>query len=415
MTNYFFLIIILLIIIQYVAERYLNWLNRLYWSDKLPVELSGIYDEEKYKKSQLYEKVNDRFELLTSSLSTFVMLMIIGWGLLGWLDTTVGSWFSGPFFRAVLFFGILGLATDLLGLPFQVYHTFYIEKKFGFNLTSVKTFVFDKVKGWLLSIIIGGGILAIILWVYGCSGQWFWLITWAVILIFSVIMNMFYSSLIVPLFNKQTPLEEGELRNKIIGYSMKVGFKLNNIYVLDGSRRSTKANAYFSGLGPRKRIILFDTLIKEHTDEEIVAVLAHEIGHYKKKHTLKSLLLSALQTGLFLFLMSLLLENQVLAGALGGLKPSFHLNLTGFGLLYTPVSFFIGILSHYFSRKYEYEADKFAAETYSPHDLAEALKKISVNHLSNLRPHPVYVFCYYSHPPLLSRLKAISLAGTKCE
>ena len=225
--------------------------------------------------------------------------------------------------------------------------------------------------------------------------------------LFSIVMNMFYSSIIVPLFNKQKPLEEGSLREKIKAYAFSAGFKINNIFVLDGSKRSTKANAYFSGLGPKKRIILFDTLIMEHTEEEIVAVLAHEIGHNKMKHTLKNMLLSLTESALFLYLLSLMLTNSALAKALGGHLPSFQLNLVGFALIYTPISFASGLLNNYLSRKYEYQADRFAAETYASQHLADALIKISVDNLSNLRPHPAYVFCHYSHPPLLSRLKAI--------
>jgi STE24 endopeptidase len=226
-----------------------------------------------------------------------------------------------------------------------------------------------------------------------------------------IFMAMFYSSLIVPLFNKQTPLEDGELRNAIKEFADKVGFKLNNIFVIDGSKRSTKANAYFSGMGAKKRIVLFDTLIKDHSTEELVAVLAHEIGHYKKKHTLKEMILSVVQTGIMLYIISIFIGNPVLSQALGAKQGSFHIGILAFGLLYSPLSLLIGIMMNVISRKYEYQADRFAGENYNPKALQDALKKLSVNNLSNLRPHPLYVFFHYSHPPLLQRLKALDDIG----
>ena len=299
------------------------------------------------------------------------------------------------------------LASDLLNTPFSVYSIFSIEERFGFNKTTPKTFVLDKLKGWLLTALIGGGLLALIVFIYLKTTHLFWVYVWLLISVFSIFMAMFYSNLIVPLFNKQTPLEEGELKQAINNFAEKVGFKLDNIFVIDGSKRSTKSNAYFTGLGAKKRIVLYDTLIADMETDELVAVLAHEIGHYKKKHIISSLVLGILQTGLMLYIFSLLVDSPALAGAMGVAEPSFHIGLVAFGVLYSPLSDLIGLGMNLLSRKNEYQADAFAAEHYNPDALASALKKLSVKNLSNLRPHPAYVFFHYSHPTLLQRLDAL--------
>jgi len=407
MEQTIFYIIIAIIIFDYLLERFLDFLNATRRSTELPKELEGIYDAEKYKKSQEYDRVKSRFSLLTSTLSVVAMLLMLFLGGFAWLDDFVRQFTTNPILMTLMFFGILGLAADILSTPFSIYGTFVIEEKFGFNKTTPKTFVLDKLKGWLLGAIIGGGLLALVVWIYTGTGEWFWVIAWAVIGGFTIFMTMFYSELIVPLFNKQTPLEEGDLRTKIEGFAKKVGFQLKNIYVMDGSKRSTKANAYFTGLGKKKRIVLFDTLIKDHSDEELVSVLAHEIGHYKKKHTLTSTIISLANTGLMLFLLSIFLEYPVFSKALGASEASFHMGILAFGLLYGPISLALGLIMNIISRKNEFAADRYAGKNYSPVPLQDALKKLSVNHLSNLRPHPAYVFFYYSHPPLLARLKAL--------
>jgi STE24 endopeptidase len=296
-------------------------------------------------------------------------------------------------------------ASDIITTPFAYYKTFVIEEKFGFNKTTIKTFILDKIKGWFMLAIIGGGILALIIWFYEATGTHFWLYAWFLVTAFSVFMNMFYSKLIVPLFNKQTPLEEGELRNKIADYAKTVGFKLNKIFVIDGSKRSTKANAYFSGFGSEKRVALYDTLIKDLDDEEIVAVLAHEVGHYKRKHIIFNLFASILLTGLTLYILSLFISNPLLSNALGVSIPSFHIGLIAFGLLYSPISEITGLIMNVMSRKFEYQADNYAKDTYAGEPLITSLKKLSKNSLSNLTPHPAYVFMHYSHPTLLERIK----------
>lgn len=418
MSVLFFYIILTVLILDYALERVLAYLNSTYWSDQLPEELAGIYDQEKYQRSQQYERSRQKFSFIVSTCTLVGMLFMLISGGFAWIDIMVRHYTGHPVLVALLFFGILGLASSLLTLPFDIYHIFVIEEKFGFNRTTVRTFILDRVKGILLTVILGGSLFSLIILIYESAGNYFWLIVWGVMTFFMVFMSMFYSNLIVPLFNKQRPLDQGPLRNAIEEFSARVGFKLNNIYVIDGSKRSKKANAYFTGLGMKKRIVLYDTLVADHTPAELVAVLAHEIGHYKKKHTLTGIILSTLQTGLMLFILSLFIRKDSavalsLCQAIGGvtgleIKPSFHVGILAFGLLYSPLSFFLGLLFNLISRKNEYAADRFAGTQYDPVYLMDALKKLSVNNLSNLRPHPAYVFFYYSHPTLLQRLAALS-------
>jgi STE24 endopeptidase len=408
MEKLIFVTILVIVILDFILERILDYLNSTRWSEKLPAELEGIYDGERYRKSQQYLRVNHKFSQVTEAFNFILVLGMLIFGGFGFLDHIIRQVTTNSILMALLFFGIIGLIADILGTPFSVYATFVIEERFGFNKTTVKTFILDKLKGMLLAVIIGGGILSLVVWIYGATGQWFWLIAWGAISFFTVFMTLFYSNIIVPLFNRQTPLEPGQLRDAIEAFAQKTGFNLKNIYVIDGSKRSTKANAYFTGLGRQKRIVLYDTLIKDHSIEELVAVLAHEIGHYKKKHTLIGTVISILQTGLMLFILSRFLGSPYLSGALGSDVPSFHLGVVAFGILYTPLSIFLGLALNAFSRKHEFEADHFAATQYHGESLRDALIRLSVNNLSNLRPHPVYVFFYYSHPPLLERLNAIN-------
>ena len=407
MSQTLFYIIIGLVIADFVFERFLEYLNSTRWSDRLPEEVKGIYDEEKYRKQQAYEKVNFRFSMISSSFSFVLILLMFLFSGFAWLNSLALSISANSILTALVFFGILMFVSDILSTPFSVYDTFVIEEKFGFNKTTPKTFVLDKLKGWLLGAVIGGGLLALIIYIYQLTTSNFWIYAWMVISVFSIFMVLFYSNLIVPLFNKQTPLPEGELKSTIEKFSDKVGFKLDNIYVIDGSKRSTRANAYFTGLGAKKRIVLYDTLINDLTTNELVAVLAHEIGHYKKHHVIWSLLLGILQTGIVLFIFSLFVGNPILSAALGVAEPSFHIGLIAFGVLYSPISMVTGLAMNIFSRKNEYEADAFAAKHFDTEEMASALKKLSVTNLSNLRPHPVYVFFHYSHPTLLQRLEAL--------
>ncbi|MQY79260.1 MAG: M48 family metalloprotease [Bacteroidetes bacterium] len=402
-----FYIIIAILIFDFLLERLLNYLNSTRWSNELPKELHGIYDVDQYKKSQDYYFENQKLGLITSVLTFLILLLMLFFGGFSKVDGWARLLSGNSIFIAMLFFGILGFAMDILSTPFSLYDTFVIEEKYGFNKTTLKTFFLDKIKGWFLAAIIGGGLLALVVWFYEQTTNMFWIYTWILVSVFMIFMTMFYSTLIVPIFNKQTPLEEGGLRNAIQELCKKVDFKLDNLYVIDGSKRSTKANAYFSGLGAKKRIVLFDTLIEDLTQNEILAVLAHEIGHYKKKHTRTGIIISILQTGLTLFILSLFIGNPKLSGALGSGIPSFHLGLIAFGILYSPISTIIGLGMNFFSRKNEFQADNFAKFNFSGEDLSSALKKLSVKNLSNLTPHPAFVFFHYSHPPLLERLKRL--------
>lgn len=400
-----FYIIIAIIIINFIIDKILGALNAKHFNDELPLELQDVYDEEEYKKSQAYKATNYKFSNITSTFSLIVTLAFFYFDGFEYVDNIARNYSNNTIVIALIFFGIIMLASDIITIPFAYYKTFVIEEKFGFNKTTTKTFILDKIKGWFMLIILGGGILALIVWFYKATGSNFWFYAWALITVFTVFMNMFYSKLIVPLFNKQTPLEDGDLRNKIADYAKTVGFKLNKIFVIDGSKRSTKANAYFSGFGSEKRVTLYDTLIKDLNDEEIVAVLAHEVGHYKRKHIIFNLFASILLTGLTLYILSLLISNPMLSNALGVEIPSFHIGLIAFGLLYSPISEITGLIMNVMSRKFEYQADNYAKETYAGEPLITSLKKLSKNSLSNLTPHQAYVFMHYSHPTLLQRIK----------
>lgn len=408
MENTILYIITAILVIDFIFERALDFLNRSKWSPDLPKEAEGIYDPGKYRRSQEYLRVNSNFSLLTSSLGFIAMLVMLYAGGFAMIDDLVRSYTSHPVVMALLYFGILGAGAGLLGLPFSLYRTFVIEERFGFNRTTFKTWFRDLVLGLLLSVVIGGGVVTAIVYIWLYTGEQFWLWAWGALALFSLIGTIVFPTLIFPLFNKFTPLPQGELRDAIENYCRKVNFRLDNIYTIDGSKRSTKANAFFTGLGPVKRIVLYDTLIEKHTTEELVAVLAHEVGHYKKKHIPVFMLLSILQTGIMLFILSYFLDNPALARALGAEQPSFHLNIIAFAMLYSPLSAILGVFLNALSRKNEFEADHYAAVTYTAAPLQSALKKLSVDSLSNLRPHPAYVFVHYSHPPLLQRLAALN-------
>jgi STE24 endopeptidase len=407
MHNFVFFLIIVIPVSGYLTERYLEYLNSRTWSASLPDKLKGICNEDDYKKSQLYQKENQKLSFWSSTFNIAVIVAMITAGGFALVDGLARGVSPHMVIVSLLFFGIIGMASDLINVPFSWYDSFVIEKKFGFNTMTVRTFITDHIKSWFIAIIIGIPVLGLITWLYYRIGHNFWIYAWIVITAFSVFMNLFYSELIVPLFNKQAPLENETLREMIQSFGTSSGFKIKDIYVIDGSKRSTKANAYFSGFGPKKRIVLFDTLIKEFSNEEIVAVLAHEIGHYRKKHVLKSLISSVFVTGLMLFLFSVIVDNPVISEALGTEKPAFHTGLIVFGILYSPLSLIIGLISNYISRRNEFEADKFVKDNYKPEKLAEALKKLSVKNLSNMLPHPAYVFFHYSHPPLLARLERL--------
>ncbi|MGM1055869.1 MAG: M48 family metallopeptidase [Bacteroidota bacterium] len=400
-----FYIIVAIIIVDFIIDKVLDALNARHFDDPIPKELQDVYDKKEYEKSQRYKKERYRFGVITSTFSVLLMLVFLFFDGFAYVDSIARSITDNSILIVLIFFGIIMFGSDLLTLPFSWYSTFVIEEKYGFNKTTKATFVLDKLKSWLLMALVGGGILALITWFYQTTQEDFWWYAWILVTVFTLFVTMFYAKLIVPLFNKQTPLQEGSLRSKIENYAEKVGFKLDNIFVIDGSKRSTKANAYFSGFGSEKRITLYDTLINDLEEEEIVSVLAHEVGHYKKKHVVANITASILTTGFTLWLLSLFVGNPLLSQALGVSEPSFHIGLIAFGILYSPISEVTGLFMNYLSRKFEYQADEFAKKTYNADALISGLKKLSKTSLSNLTPHKAYVFMHYSHPTLLQRYK----------
>ena len=337
-------IIIGLVVFNYLFSTLLNYLNDKNWKTDIPSNMSEFYAKDKYEKARNYATEKGKISLLSSTISLIVTVFLLWYKGYGWINDIINAKYEMAFLQTGLFFLTLFILSDIISLPFSCYNTFVIEEKYGFNKTTPKTFVLDKIKGYLLTLIIGGGVLAGAMYLVASlpNGFWFWL--WMGLASLMLLINMFYADVIVPIFNKLKPLEEGSLREKIEAYSKKVGYSLKNIYIIDGSKRSTKANAFFSGLGPRKTIALYDTLVEKHSDEELVAVLAHEVGHFKKKHVLTSMLLTILQLGLMCYLLEICVKQPVISEALGGNGMVFHLGLMAFGILYSPIGTVIGIL-----------------------------------------------------------------------
>jgi STE24 endopeptidase len=394
--------------VSYVFDQLLDYLNLKSMRGDIPDDVAEFYDRAQYVRSLDYHRELTRFGFISSGFSFVVSIAMLVSGGFGWLDDLLHGYIQHPIPLALVFFAILLIAADILSLPFQLYSTFVIEEKFGFNKTTVRTFFLDKVKGYLLAAIIGGPLLALLIYLVRVIGPDFWIWFAIIASVFILFMNMFYTTLILPLFNKLTPLPDGELKSAIHRFAAGVDFPLDNIFVIDGSKRSSKANAFFSGIGRKKKIVLYDTLIEKHSTQELVAVLAHEVGHFKKKHIVLGLALSVLQVFLTMFILSLMVYNENLSLALGGSQQSIHLNLVAFSILFAPISGVTGLLMSVYSRRNEFEADAYARETFDGAALADALKKLSVDSLSNLYPHPLYVFFHYSHPPLLKRLRAIN-------
>ena len=399
-----FLLIIAVIVFNFIKDFLLDYLNSKNFNNKIPSIISDVYDKEKYLKSIEYKKIQYSFSKYLKTYSLLIILCFFYFDGFVILDDYCRVLFESPLLISLTFFGILFFGNELLALPFSIYFTFVIEEKFGFNQTTIKTYASDKLKSWVLTILFGGSILSFIIYQEQLIGNNFWIVAWVFITGISVLLNGFYAQIIVPLFNKQSKLEEGELRSEIEKYSSKVGFDLSNIFVIDGSKRSTKANAYFSGFGKQKRITLFDTLINKLNKNQIVAVIAHEIGHYKKNHIIYNLLFSVIQTGIMLYILSLFIYMPIFSESLGINLHSFHIGLITFSILFTPFSEIISLFFNSFSRKFEYEADEFAKNSYEGKYLIEALKILSKDSLSNLTPHPKYVWWHYSHPTLLQRV-----------
>ena len=407
MSEYLIYIFIFFILFGFVFSSILEYVNSKNWKDSVPDTLKDFYKESDYKKAKSYKLDRDKVSLISSLISTTLTIIFIFSGFYGKVSDYSLYYFDNLFLQSAGFFLFFLLISTIISLPISYYSIFTIEEKYGFNKSTMSTFIKDKIKSLIISLLIGGFILYISIQLYNFFEANFWLWLWVFLSAIIIFTNMFYTTLIVPIFNKLSPLEEGSLKNKIEKYSKKIGYSLDKIFVIDGSKRSSKANAFFSGLGPKKTIALFDTLIDKHEEDELVAVLAHEVGHYKKNHIKQGLLLSILQVGIICYILQLCLNEPNLSLALGGLESSFHLSLIAFSFLFSPLSIIIGIGMNIFSRKNEYEADKYAKETYNGESLKNALKKLSSDSLTNLYPHPLYVFVHYSHPPLLKRLEAL--------
>tara|TARA_B110000116_G_scaffold32195_1_gene24429 strand:- start:13459 stop:14691 length:1233 start_codon:yes stop_codon:yes gene_type:complete len=402
--NSLFILLISIIIFNFIKDSFLDYLNSKHFKNKIPEIISDVYNKSKYLKSQEYKKTQYEFSKFSRIFSLITILLFFYLDGFLIIDNLLRNYFESSILISLFFFGIIFFASEILNFPFSIYFTFVIEEKYGFNNTNLKTFITDKLKSWGLTILFGGGILSFIIFQFEMIGNKFWIIAWIFISGLSIIINGLYAQIIVPLFNKQSKLEEGELRTEIEKYAKKVGFDLSNIFVIDGSRRSTKANAYFSGFGKQKRVTLYDTLINKLTNSQIVAVIAHEIGHYKKNHIIFNLLFSFIQTGIMLYILSLFVYQPVFSEALGISNHSFHIGLIAFSILYTPISEIFSLIFNLFSRKFEYQADEYAKKTFDGKYLIEALKTLSKDSLSNLTPHPKYVWWHYSHPTLFERI-----------
>lgn len=401
-----YLILILIILIAGAGmDVVVEWLNLRHMSPQLPTEFQGILNSEKYQKSQHYLYEHTRLGIIKTLLFTILIVGFLVTGGFNALDLWVREFQIPSVFSGVMYIAILAAAAWFISLPFQIYATFKIEQRYGFNTTTARTFILDHVKALLLAVLLGGPVLYGVLWFFESLGTMAWAVSWGMLTLFQLFIVFIAPVVIFPLFNKMTPLPDGELKTAIESYAHAQQFRIQGIFTMDSSKRSTKGNAFFTGFGKFRRIVLFDTLISKHTTEELVAVVAHEIGHYKKGHIFKQLVLSILTQALMFYLLSLLINNPVLFKDLGMDHTSIYASLVFFGMLYSPASRIISLFSHSLSRKYEFEADQYSVITYpKPGILAAALKKLSVDNLSNLTPYPLKVFVDYTHPPILQRL-----------
>lgn len=399
--------LVVIVVLFYIIEALLDHLNQSTAHNPLNPKIAHLYDQKDRERSIAYSALRNRFGFASSTFSTVIMILALSFGWFAILDNWVREIVSNQILISLAFIAGLSIISWALNLPFQLYSIFKIEAAFGFNKMTVKTFIADSLKGGLVATIFGGGILAAVIWMYQNLGSNFWLAAWLTVSLFSVFMFMFGTTLILPLFNKLKPLEPGELRLEIEKYCRSQGYSIGRLFVMDGSKRSTKANAFFSGLGRSKTIVLFDTLIEKLSTKEVVAVLAHEIGHYKKRHTLSMFLFSLIQSFAIFGLLGWLLSYPELSKALGSSEQSFHLSALAFFILFTPLSMLLGLLNNTWSRHNEFEADNFAKETYEVAPMRSALEKISTDSLANLSPHPLYVAFNYTHPTLLQRINNI--------
>ncbi len=404
----YLVIIIAFLLLSFGVSSVSDYLNVKNISDELPQEFVGYYDAEKYKKSQNYLKDKTKLSFISSSVSLVVSIAFILAGGFNCADVFARSFGYGEIGSGIIFVSVLFLLMEIIQIPFSVYNTFVIEEKYGFNKTTIKTFVSDIFKSLLLTFIIGIPVFSLIVWFFIKFQNTAWIYASITVILFELLITFIAPVFIMPLFNKYVPLEDGELKTELEKYAKEQNFKMKGLYKMDGSRRSTKTNAFFTGFGKFRRIVLFDTLIAKHTVQELVSVLAHEMGHYKKGHIRKFMIMSFVNTIIIFFLLSLFIGNADLFAAFKMQNISVYGALIFFGFLYTPISMFLSVIQNVISRKYEYEADRYSVTTYkNPEAMIEALKKLSVDNLSNLTPHKMKVFMEYSHPTVLERINAI--------
>ncbi|MGB3224869.1 MAG: M48 family metallopeptidase [Desulforhopalus sp.] len=410
--NFWLLLILFILLTTYLIEFTVSFLNIKALNPTLPKEFETIYNDQEYKKSQEYTRASTSLSLVESTISTLLTVFFLLLGGFNYIDLWARSFEFGPILTGLLFTGLLGFLSFAVHLPFSLYSTFIIEERFGFNRTSLKTYLLDIFKGGLLAILLGAPLLALILWFFINTGNYGWLYCWFGVVAFSIILQFLAPVLIMPLFNKFSPLEDGPLKEKIIRYAKKEHFKLQGIFTMDGSKRSSKLNAFFTGFGKFRKIVFYDTLINKLNEPEIVAVLAHEMGHYKLKHIVKMLFASIIQTGIMFYLLSIFLDNTELSQAFLMEYTSIYSSLVFFGFLFSPINLLVSILFNASSRNNEFAADRYAARTTgSPDALISSLKKLSQANLSNLTPHPAKVFIHYSHPPVLARIENLRQAS----
>jgi len=406
--NIYLIFILFIILGNYLLNVVVETANVRYAKNNVPDEYADYYDPAKYRQSQDYLKENTRFEIIADTIITPITITFILVGGFDLVDKIARSFGFAPIPTGLVFAGILLLAFQAITIPFSAYSTFVIEEKYGFNRTTPKTFVLDILKSWLLTGVIGGIVFSVILWLFDTAGNWAWVYCWVMVVLFQIVLTFLAPVIILPLFNKFHPLEDGELKTAIEDYAKSQRLKMRGVFKMDASKRSTKSNAFFTGFGKFRRIVLFDTLIDRHTVDELVSVLAHEMGHYKKKHILKSILISVSTTGLVFFVLSLFINTEGLFSAFKMQHTSIHASLFFFAFLYAPINLVISIFRNILSRRHEYEADAYAVSTYRrPESMISALKKLTVDNLSNLTPHPLKVFLAYRHPPVLERIRAI--------
>ena len=414
--NFWLYLVLLIIVVSYLLELTVSILNIGSLKSTLPEEFTTTYNDQEYKKSQEYTRTTTYFSLLENSCSTILTVLFILFSGFNYVDIWARGLGFGEIATGLFFVGGLGLLTFIVHLPLSIYATFVLEERFGFNRTSAKTFILDILKGGLLAIVLGAPLLALILWFFMNSGAYGWLYCWIGLVLFSIVLQFLAPVLIMPLFNKFSPLESGPLKDRILDYTKKEHFELKGIFTMDGSKRSTKLNAFFAGFGKFRKIVFYDTLLDKLNESEIVAVLAHEMGHFKLQHIIKMLIASIVQTGVMFYLLSIFLTNTELSNAFGIQQTAVYSSVVFFGFLYSPINFLMSTLFNFFSRKNEFAADRYAAQSTGTSEfLISSLKKLSQLNLSNLTPHPAMIFFHYRHPPVLRRIDKLRQFSSNIE